>query len=107
MQEKSSTNVHFASTLARLIETKALSDVDVAKAVDVTPTAIGNYKKGRVPRAEELWKLARFFSVSMESLLTGSAQAQSEDGSWRLRALTAEKRLDDLKSAMLQVVKKF
>jgi transcriptional regulator with XRE-family HTH domain len=107
MQEKTSTNVHFGAALTRVLDKKALNDAQLARAVGCTPTAIGNYKNGRVPRAEELYRIARFFSVSMESLLTGTAQPSADDGSWKLRALTAEQRTEDLKSAMLQVVKKF
>jgi transcriptional regulator with XRE-family HTH domain len=111
MQEKNSTNVHLASTLSILIEERGLDNTQVAQAINVTPTAIGNYRKGRVPRAEELFNLARFFGVSMESLLMGTAKPAKDDASWKMRALSAEQKIDALKtavtSAVLDTLKKF
>lgn len=92
----------------------------LAEAVGVTPAAMSRYVEGRVPRADELLRIARYFAVSMEQLLTGSGtiepmivretgagySAKSDDGKWRDRAIAAEHKVEVLKSGLEGLLKK-
>ena len=78
----------------------------LARAIDVTPTAVGNYVKGRVPRAEELLRLAQHYRVQMEELLGGTATTTTDDSIWKHRALSAEQRLAAVKEGMQALLRK-
>lgn len=54
------------------IRERNLKQVDVARATDISKNAISNYISGnRIPDTEAIYKLASFFSVSIEWLLVG------------------------------------
>ncbi len=106
MQGRKSTNVHFKAVLNRLMTIRKIDNVMLSKAIQVTPTAVGNYRAGRVPRSEELFRLAIFFGVTMEELLTGTAGKKKEDSPWKNRALSAEKTLASVKADLSAVLKK-
>ena len=55
-----------ANKLKYLREKKGLTKKDVAEAVGVHPSSIGNLEKGSIPQADLLYSLAKFFDVSME-----------------------------------------
>lgn len=88
--------------------------------VGVTPAAMGRYVEGRVPRADELLRISRFFKVPMERLLTGDAAHDSDSSvlreeppqyggstqDWRDRARDAEAKVEMLKSGMTALLKK-
>lgn len=64
--------------LKALREEKELKQEDVAKAIGVTPEAIGNYENGkREPKGEILTKLADYFQVSTDYLLGRKTKAQN------------------------------
>lgn len=69
MATEKSTIVHFTETLGRLMDERSINNASLAAAVGVTPTAIGNYRNGRIPKAEELLRIAEFFDVEIKSLL--------------------------------------
>ncbi|KYG89119.1 hypothetical protein A0U40_13935 [[Bacillus] sp. KCTC 13219] len=57
--------------IAKLRE-RNLKQVDVARATGISKNAISNYISGnRIPDTEAIYKLASFFSVSIEWLLVG------------------------------------
>lgn len=70
-QENFSTNVDFAGRLQQMLISEGMTKSQLAEKVGVSPTAIGNYCTGRIPKADELLRIARTFHVSMEWLLTG------------------------------------
>ena len=61
-----------ANKLKYLREKKGLTKKDVAEAVGVHPSSIGNLEKGSIPQADLLYSLAKFFDVSMEYLMNSS-----------------------------------
>lgn len=67
-----------------------------------------NYKRDRVPKAEELLRIADYFGVSFEWLLTGedSRPHSASSAIWRERAIHAEKRLQDVKEILQTAIKK-
>lgn len=75
-QEAKSTNVHFSETLSELMNERGIKNIEVAKALGLSPTAVGNYVKGRLPRAEELLSLAQYFGVPIERFLGGKKVAR-------------------------------
>ena len=101
-QEKNSTNVHFASRLQRLLEEKGMTKAQLADLVGVSPTAIGNYCNGRIPRSDELCRISAIFGVSMETLLTGQEGPRGDGsaGVWKMKAEVAEQKLKAIKAAM-------
>jgi transcriptional regulator with XRE-family HTH domain len=64
-------NVNFSGRFSRLIKESDLTQKELAAAIGVAESAIVNYKRGRVPKAEELLKIAQHFGVTVDWLLTG------------------------------------
>lgn len=48
-----------------------MTKAQLAELVSVSPTAIGNYCNGRIPKADELYRISNALRVTMEWLLTG------------------------------------
>lgn len=76
MQEKKLTIVNFSERFRHLIDGCGLSQKDLASALGLSEGSIVNYKKGRIPKAEELLTITSHFGVSLEWLLSGQ---NSED----------------------------
>ena len=81
-----------------------LTKKDVAEAVGVHPSSIGNLEKGSIPQADLLYSLAKFFDVSMEYLMNSSdpeplseiEYTQSQLSSSELTLLNLFSQLDEL-----------
>ena len=77
---------------------KNLTQVEVATACGMTQAAISKYLQGRIPKVDELFRMAQFFDTTAERLLgiekpgirEQFATTGGELGEWRRRALTAE-----------------
>lgn len=109
-QDKKSTNVKFSARLQEAAQEKNLDQVTLARVTGITGAAINNYwNKGRVPKSEELHRIAKAIGTSMEWLLTGedSNNIPVALAEWKQRAHAAEQKLDALKSGVIAVVKKF
>ena len=62
----------FADILKRLLAEKKISFANLGRAVGVTKQTISEYCKGNtVPKADTLIKIAEYFGVSPDYLLTG------------------------------------
>lgn len=93
-----------ANKLKYLREKKGLTKKDVAEAVGVHPSSIGNLEKGSIPQADLLYSLAKFFDVSMEYLMNSSdpeplseiEHTQSQLSSSELTLLNLFSQLDEL-----------
>lgn len=59
----------FANKLTILRTSNKLTKKQVADAVGVHPSSIGNLEKGSIPQADLLYLLAKYFNVTMESLI--------------------------------------
>lgn len=66
----------FSEILARELNKRELTPTAFAKTVGVSAAAMSNYIKGRIPRADELSRIAEALSVSMEYLLTGALETK-------------------------------
>jgi len=65
--------------IAALRRSAGMSQADLAKRLQVSPSAIGMYEQGRrEPAADLLIAMARVFSVSTDYLLTGKTETAQE-----------------------------
>ncbi len=75
MQEKKVTKItsSFSRQLKRLMEAKGMKAADLARALDISHVAIGNYLAGvrDFPHGDVLVQMARFFGVTADELLFG------------------------------------
>lgn len=58
-----------ANKLMLLRKKRNLTKKEVAEAVGVHPSSIGNLEKGSIPQGDLLFLLAQFYNVSMEYLM--------------------------------------
>lgn len=70
-QEKNPRSLFFRTRLCALIAERGISQRQLAGATNLTPQSVSNYVRGTrsLPGAEELYALAKYFQVTMESLL--------------------------------------
>lgn len=75
MQQEKETRVTFAQNLRRLMTERGIKNpAQLAKQAGLTHVAVGNYlNKGRIPDTDALFKLCKFFQVSMDELTNGPA----------------------------------
>ena len=60
----------FNDKIRELMNTRGISQRDLAKAIHINESAMSRYISGeRTPRIDILTKLARFFDVSIEELI--------------------------------------
>ena len=73
----------FYDHLKRLCDRRGTTPTAVAKAIGISTSMTANWKKGGNPRGDTLRKLADYFQVSTDCLLSGvpeeSAPAAAED----------------------------
>lgn len=77
-QDKNNPNGGFNARLSDLIATSGLKQKDICTQTGISVSALAKYKVDRIPKSEELLKLARFFNVQMEWLLIGGENNLSE-----------------------------
>ncbi len=68
MQEKITKKI-FAQNLGNLMEKFGATQEMLSNDLGIAQSAISNYLKGRVPRAEILFELANYFGISVQELL--------------------------------------
>ncbi len=69
-QIKNAPNYIWAKNLRRILATNSLSNRDLGQLVGVTGACVGNYLRGREPRARILQRIADRFGVSSADLLS-------------------------------------
>jgi transcriptional regulator with XRE-family HTH domain len=72
--ESSKKNPGFAERLAALMMHRAVSQAQLAGAIQVTQPAISNYLHGRVPAIDVLARVADYFKISVPYLLSGEQE---------------------------------
>lgn len=66
-------NKNYYDNYLKLLLESGKKNADVARGTELSPTVFSEWKKGKsVPNTEKLFKIAQFFHVSMEYLLTGN-----------------------------------
>ena len=81
-QQESSVSLLFRSRLQVLLEERGVSQRQLAMATGVSQQTINNYMRGvtKLPGAEELLALSRYFQVPMEHFLTDDTKAARTAG---------------------------
>lgn len=98
MQEKNSLSSSFSARFSEAITKFEIKQKDLAKEVNIREQTLSRYKSGScIPNTEELFRLAKFFGVTMDWLM-GDGEQLSESP-WKKRALEAEAKLEKYKSA--------
>lgn len=70
MQEKNELIEKFSARFSEAIRQSGKKQKEIAFAVTITEQTLSKYKRGeRIPDTEELYRLSRFFGVSMNWLL--------------------------------------
>lgn len=67
----------FNKNFLRLVELSPLSQKELAQRLSLSESAIVNYKRDRIPKAEELLRIASFFDVPIEHLLLSEAEQKA------------------------------
>lgn len=74
---------------AELLQKKGVRVADVTRATQIKSTVFSEWKKGKAqPKADKLQKIADYFGVSMDYLLTGQEPEATWDGPSDLPAFT-------------------
>lgn len=86
--------------IAALRKQAGLSQAELARRLQVSPSAIGMYEQGRrEPSGQTLVAMAELFGVSTDYLLTGQARTQAEGDALTQMLLSriaaADRRLED------------
>ena len=65
---------------AKLKEAKGVNDFAVSKATGIAPATMSDWKNGRTePKIDKLQKIAEYFNVSLEYLMTGKDTEKVSD----------------------------
>ena len=75
MQGKSFTIVNFHARFRDLLDSSGQNQKEIAAALTLSEGAIVNYKRDRLPKAEELLRISKYFGVSLDWLLTGATES--------------------------------
>ena len=66
-------NFNFGTRVEQLLKEKGVKPFDFYRTVEITPQAFYDWKKkGQLPNVKTGLKVARFFGVTMEYLVTGN-----------------------------------
>lgn len=98
MQRKKLTIVNFPNRFRDLVENSGYSQKDLAMVLGISEGSIVNYKRDRIPKAEELLAISDHFGVSIQWLLTGQGDnpppaARSQEPAGLKQAKAAAERL--------------
>lgn len=75
----------------KLRDSMGLKDADIVKATGITKSTFSDWKSGRSnPKKEKLQKIADFFSVSLDYLMTGEDKSDLSDKKYYINEETAE-----------------
>lgn len=107
MQDKKLRKLNFSDRLLDLMADSGKNQKELAAIFAVSEGTLINWKRGQLPKSEELLRISQFFGVQMEWLMTGESdlQPKSSDG-WKQRAMAAEQKVVMLKSGMEGLLKK-
>lgn len=98
--------MNFSDRFSDLLGNNPLNQKELSISLNISEGALINYKRGRIPKAEELLKIANHFGVSMEWLLTGKDDSPKSESAWKTRCQIAETKLAIAKEALQAVLKK-
>lgn len=101
MQEEFLTFGKISENIRAALLAKGINQNQLADAASVSNVTISRYMSGvRTPGTEELYRMAQVLGVTMEYLLTGQKNPETE---WQHRALAAEKKLSEMKALVAKL----
>lgn len=101
MQENFLTFGKISENIRAALLAKGINQNQLAEAASVSNVTISRYMSGaRTPGTEELYRMAKVLGVSMEYLLTGRQDPETE---WQVRAQNAEKKLAEMKNLVAKL----
>lgn len=71
MQGRKLTILNFGERFRDLVSNSGMTQKELSESLGLSEGALVNYKRGRIPKAEELLSISAFFGVSLKWLLTG------------------------------------
>ena len=93
-----------STRLKRLIAEKGINQSELAARASITQSTVSKYVRGASePKSHELHAISKALGVSMDSWFTGLpplTDAEGEDGDWKSRATTAERKLREVRAAV-------
>ena len=103
----------------KLRDSKGITDYEVSRYTGLNPSTFADWKKGKsAPKTEKLLRIARYFGVTLEYLVSGEGEemlpgmptiAQERENTpilWELLEEGKKANTDDLK-AVLSILKRF
>lgn len=94
-----------AEQLSILMEKNGLQGIDLAHSTAIDPSTVSRILKGKqMPKADTLYKIAQFFNVSMEYLLTGNCEYATDnetDDEHQLAKYYRQMKTDDKKELLV------
>ena len=100
----------FSTRLKRLIEEKGIKQAELAARASIAQASVSRYINGlQEPKACELHAISKALGVSMDSWFSGLTpltDADGEDGNWKTRATSAERKLRELRVDVGKIHKK-
>lgn len=104
----------FISRLEVLMESRGVKRSDLCRELGIPPTTMQNYFRGSVPSADIALKIAQYFNISVELLLTGktptvtNSEGFTELDEMELKLVKLYRSLDDVsKNAFLEMISVF
>jgi len=95
-----------STRLKRLMEEKGIKQAELATRASIAQTSVSRYIRGvQEPKSRELHAISKALGVSMDSWFSGlqpPAGADGEDGNWKTRATSAERKLRKLREVSLK-----
>ena len=88
------------------MEEKGLTQIELAARAPISQSAVSKYIRGtQEPKSRELHAISKALGVSMDSWFTSLQPpvGAGEDGNWKTRATSAERKLRILRTAFLKV----
>lgn len=61
---------HFSENLKKLIQKNNIKNIDLANHLGLSKSAISNYISGKIPKLEIIYKIASYFDVSFDALIS-------------------------------------
>ena len=94
-----------AEQLSLLMDKNGLQGNDLACSTSINPSTVSRILKGtQMPKADTLYKIAQFFDVTMEYLLTGNCEnaiGNETDGEDQLTKYYRQMNADDKKELLV------
>jgi transcriptional regulator with XRE-family HTH domain len=89
-------NEKVSKRIRKLLNEKNMKQVDLINITSISKTAISNYlTNNRIPKAEELYKIAKALDTSMEYILTGEEYKIQQLGTDEIRLLEMYNKLNE------------